>query len=331
MSNGWTTERRMIQSERMSGENHPLFGKKHSEESLRKMSESQKGRKFSEEHKRKLSLAWSPEMKKRQSERLKGRKISKKTRVKISIAKMGNKCTLGYRHTEETKRKMSEMKIGNKNHFYGKKLSKEHIRKMSESLREGYKNGSIKPYMLGRKHTDDYKKKMSKLLKGRIISEETRRKMSESRKGCVFSEETKEKMRKNHADFSGDNHYLFGKHRSEETKTKLKYFYIRHPEKRLRLEKSPCWLGGKSFEPYGIDFDRKLKEQIRQRDSYECQECHLTQEHAGYKLPVHHIDFVKIHNDPANLITLCKSCHAQTNFNRENWTEYFRKLLNNNQ
>ena len=42
-------------SESLKGENHPLFGKHHSNETLRKMSEAQKGRTLSEETKRKIS------------------------------------------------------------------------------------------------------------------------------------------------------------------------------------------------------------------------------------------------------------------------------------
>jgi len=38
-------------------------------------------------------------------------------------------------------------------------------------------------------------------------------------------------------------------------------------------EKHPNWQGGKSFEPYGIEFDEGLREQIRQRDRYRCQQC----------------------------------------------------------
>lgn len=49
-------------SKRMSGENHPLYGKHHTEESRRKMSEKQKGRPgqwtgkhLSEDHRKKIS------------------------------------------------------------------------------------------------------------------------------------------------------------------------------------------------------------------------------------------------------------------------------------
>lgn len=87
------------------------------------------------------------------------------------------------------------------------------------------------------------------------------------------------------------------------------------------------WQGGKSFEPYGIKFNNELKEQVRQRDSYTCQECNKTQEKLGRKLDVHHIDYNKKNNNLNNLICLCHSCHMKTNYNREDWTIYFRRKI----
>lgn len=71
------------------------------------------------------------------------------------------------RPTEETKRKLSEARKGEKHHMYGKQLSEEAKRKMSESH------------------------------KGRQFSEETRRKLSEAKKGKHRSEETKRKISEN--------------------------------------------------------------------------------------------------------------------------------------
>lgn len=51
----------IIQSERMTGSNHPLYNKKHKQETLDKMSKTRKGRKFSEEHKSNLSKSKSGE------------------------------------------------------------------------------------------------------------------------------------------------------------------------------------------------------------------------------------------------------------------------------
>lgn len=54
--------------------------------------------------------------------------------------------------------------------------------------------------------------------KGRIFSEESKKRMSEARKGWIYSSETLEKMK---IAKRGKNHPLFGKHHSEETKTKM--------------------------------------------------------------------------------------------------------------
>lgn len=98
-------------------------------------------------------------------------------------------------------------------------------------------------------------------------------------------------------------------------------------DKHMRGERSPSWLGGKSFEPYGLEFNNELKKQIRKRDNHTCQECGYTQEQLGYKLHPHHIDYDKKNNDPKNLISLCKSCHMKTNFSRADWTKYFNNKV----
>lgn len=99
-------------------------------------------------------------------------------------------------------------------------------------------------------------------------------------------------------------------------------------------ENSPSWLGGKSFEPYGIEFNEKLKEQIRKRDNHSCQECgkdeyDLSFEKSAYNrlLRVHHIDYNKKNNNQLNLISLCLKCHMRTNVNRKHWERYFKMKM----
>ena len=87
----------------------------HSEESKKKMSISQTGRKHTEETKRKMSEAHS------------GRKKTKEARRKMSIAHTGKKLS------EEHKRKVGEAHRGKNNGFYGKKHTEESKRKMSEN------------------------------------------------------------------------------------------------------------------------------------------------------------------------------------------------------
>ena len=96
-----------------------------------------------------------------------------------------------------------------------------------------------------------------------------------------------------------------------------------------RGKNNPFWANGKSFEPYGLEFNNKLKEQIRQRDNYICQECKYPQEKLGYKLHIHHIDYNKQNNNPYNLISLCRNCHSQTHFNRNDWILYFQNKIKN--
>ena len=92
----------------------------------------------------------------------------------------------GRKHSEATKAKLREIKLGNK-------LSEEH----KEKIRVGG---------FGRKHSEETKLKMSKSGKGRVCSDETKEKIRRVKKelytedyriglkGRVFSEETRAKM-----------------------------------------------------------------------------------------------------------------------------------------
>ena len=88
-----------------------------------------------------------------------------------------------------------------------------------------------------------------------------------------------------------------------------------------------CWQGGKSFEPYTLEFTKKLKEQIRQRDNYTCQNCGMTEEEhiivRGQVLHVHHIDYDKQNCKEDNLITLCHYCNTRANYNRNYWQSFY--------
>jgi hypothetical protein len=91
-------------SEMRKGENHPLYGKKHSSESIQKMKETHSNR--SEETLKKMSAAKSGE-----KHPLHGKKHSEETKKKISE---GNKKP---KHTEESRRKISESRKGKSNNI----------------------------------------------------------------------------------------------------------------------------------------------------------------------------------------------------------------------
>ena len=70
----------------------------------------------------------------------------------------------------------------------GGKMSEETKQKMSIS-RKGNK------YALGKKHSEEAKKRYVEARKGKTRSEETKKKMSEAQKGKIVSQETKDKLR----------------------------------------------------------------------------------------------------------------------------------------
>jgi len=90
------------------------------------------------------------------------------------------------------------------------------------------------------------------------------------------------------------------------------------------------WCATVPFEvnkDYPFEFTLELKKQIRCRDNFTCQECKMIEEQLKYKLNIHHIDYNKKNNKPENLISLCRSCHSQTNFKRNDWTKYFQDKI----
>ena len=236
-------ETRRKLSEALSGEKNPFYGRQHSEESKKKISESKKGllsgeknpmfrKHHSEESKKKMSDA-----RKGKPAYNKGKPMSEETKRKLSESQKGEKNHMfGKHHSEETKQKISETQKG-KHHSEetkqkiseaqkGKHPTEETRRKMSES-RRGEKN-----YMFGKHHSEETKKKIGEKSKGRKswnkgipMSEEQKRKLSESLKGRPsgmlgkhHSEESKKKMSDARKGKTGPNK---GKPMSEETKKKL--------------------------------------------------------------------------------------------------------------
>ena len=84
-----------------------------------------------------------------------------------------------------------------------------------------------------------------------------------------------------------------------------------------KSENHPKWQGGKSFEKYGVEFNYNLKEQIRKRDNFICQQCKVKQKNLEYKLIVHHIDYNKMNNNLNNLISFCRNCHMKLHNNKK--------------
>jgi len=94
-----------------------------------------------------------------------------------------------------------------------------------------------------------------------------------------------------------------------------------------KQQNNPAWKGGLDKEKYKEGFNKELRDRIRFRDRFTCQMCGLKQTTKKFKLDIHHIDYSKQNNSPHNLVSLCHSCHIQTNYDRDKWIEFFKKLF----
>ena len=218
----------------------------------------------------------------------------------------------------------------------GKKLSKEHKRKLSiaqtgrtpseETRRKLSESGKLrigeKSSMFGKHHSLETRRKMS--IVAQNMSEEHKRKLSIA--GQNMSEEHKRKISialkgKKHSEehIKNSSEAQKGKKHSEETKRKIS---IAHTG-----EKSYNWLGGKSFEPYSTSFNGNFKKLIRQRDNNTCILCNNSQGKLKRTLSIHHVDYDKLNTTKENCCALCISCNFKVNHHRKQWTNFFRSLL----
>lgn len=103
------------------------------------------------------------------------------------------------------------------------------------------------------------------------------------------------------------------------------------PDFELIENKKIRWENATRFYPYTADFDKKLKEEIKKKDGYNCQLCGISEMLCihiyGRKLVIHHIDYNKTNSQKENLIALCPPCNTRVNAWRPLWILYFKKIL----
>jgi len=87
------------------------------------------------------------------------------------------------------------------------------------------------------------------------------------------------------------------------------------------------WQGGISCEPYCQDWTRAYKEYIKERDGYKCLNPYCNSKNPN-DLTVHHIDYNKKACGPENLITVCRSCNAKANYDRDWHTMWYQIIIN---
>jgi hypothetical protein len=246
---------------------------------------------------------------------------------------------LNHRPSEETRQKMRDAKLGNKNHNYGKTFSQETCDKISAATM-GRGKGVPRPehvkkaigdahrgersHTYGKPLPEDVKEKIRIATSGeknhnwgKKFSDETRNKLSEKHTGKIIPPEVITKMSNAQKGEKGNN---FRKALSLETRNKI--------SEKMSGENHPFWNGGTSFAPYCQKFNRSFKERVRLFFKRTCVECGKVEE--GKRLHVHHVNFNKMtccdNTDPL-FVALCHSCHNKTQFDREYWIEHFTTII----
>ena len=154
----------------------------------------------------------------------------------------GGEGTTGYVHTQLSREKMSQSRIGKpmsdeikkkiSKTTTGKKLSKETKHKISNSKKGVIPSNqcieALKEANTGKQLTEEHKQKISQALIGHQKSEETKAKISQARIGIVFSDEHREKLRQASLGHKLSEEHKqkllqsrLGKKTSEETKHKI--------------------------------------------------------------------------------------------------------------
>jgi hypothetical protein len=257
---------------------------------------TKKGFKLTEEHRKKLSLAWdykkhfTKESRKNLSNSLKGKKKSDKHKANMRKPKLYSHSAWNKNLTKETDERV--LKYVNTRLKKGFKQSKESKLKMSVSKKgKDSWNKNIK----GGEYLKHYKDNSTWLMKNRTDE---------------MGEKTAKTLKKLHSE---------GK--------------ITIWNKGLYGEKNSGWMNGISFEPYPPTFNKGFKDLIKLRDNFCCLYCGISeQKHIiilNRKLTVHHIDYNKKNTCLQNCTTLCLSCNSKANKNRRDWTEFFQEKLSN--
>ena len=175
--------------------------------------------------------------------------------------------------------------------------------KGSKGFQKGKDNPQFgkKPHNFGKKASKKTKARLSKSHIGYIMPEDIKNKISIANKNKMKPPRTEAHRRK-----IGDSR---------------------------RGVKSHFWIDGRSKEhnKYPQDWIDDLRNRIRKRDDYICIICGVHQDELNFgqvkKLDIHHIDYDMNNLLQNNLISLCRSCHMKTNYNRKYWIKYFRKII----
>jgi group I intron endonuclease len=166
----WTDELRQELGEKMSGEGNPFYGKHHTDDTRKTLSEQHTGMKASDEARSKMSQS--------QTERFKD---------------PAERAKCGWEHTDKQKQAHSERMSGEGHPMFGKHHSEETKAKISEKhKKENLSEEVIQKYREAAKKrmTDEAKEYLRQINTGKKLSEEARNKISTANTGRKVSKET---------------------------------------------------------------------------------------------------------------------------------------------
>ncbi len=287
--------------ERVKNMSQKLVGHKVSEQSLEKMRISAKKPK-----RIKSSIKNLPKTKGKTYEEIYGIDKTKRIKEKKSINMSGK--NLGKSHSEETKEKI---KLKNKGKHFSQKTE---FKKGNNSLKfkdfevekmiNMYVNEGLNVYKIAEIFNYNYNS-IYKILKENGIK--TNKRNGKLSWNIGLTKETDERVKKGAE-----------KNRGKFVISKFK-----------KGKKHPFFNNWSSLLPYDKNFNIKFKKFIRERDGC-CMICNIGFEDLKLlkrRIHIHHINYDKQCSIPQNCISLCNSCHAKTQINREHWTKFFQSLL----
>lgn len=187
---------------------------------------------------------WNKGMKGLYTTSHKGYKHSEETKKKLSIAHKGKR--KGSKHSEETKNKISIAHKGKRKGVIpwnkGIPMSKEAKQKAISTKKKKFEMGEIIPWNKGQKgiYSEEYRRKIGVKSKGRFKgiprTEEVKRKIGLAHKGKILSEETKKKVSETKKKQYANGEcvcWMKGKKHSQESRRKLRIAQIKNIEKQF--------------------------------------------------------------------------------------------------
>lgn len=256
--------------------------------------------------------------------------------------------------SKETRKKLSEAHSGKNHYGYGRKLSKGHKQKISDTkkgticseehrqkLRDAHKHRSKESYkkqgesLKGHNCSEKTRKKISESNKGKIHSDESYKKGVESRKGYITTEETRKKISE-----SNKGRIFSKNHRNKLSKAGEGRIVSKKTRRRSSATRQGIpyneWETYAKDKPYCPKFNESCKESNRNKYDNMCFICGLpankntTQTGKLWNLSVHHIDMDKNQGCEGirwKLVPVCIHCHGM--IHTELWHGRITYLLNN--